>query len=319
MGTLYKANYTDLAVTVSAEEGRLRLWRNTSLASMTAGTTRALAPHTVGYESDEDIDNGHRPAGLVRLSTTSGSTPEYLRDYGTSVSAGTTRHHLTLYRAPSGARVFGAGTVQWSWGLDAEHDSPFAPQPADVSMQQAQVNLLADMDAQPSTLMASLVPATKTTDTTGPTVTISSPSAGATIANGAQRTISGTATDTGGRVAGVEVSTNGGDTWHPAAGTTSWTYTYVQKGMGVTDLRVRATDDSANIGAVATRSVTVTCPCSVFGAEVPATPAASDASAVELGLRFSPTSDGFVTGNFRALGRLLRCGPWSRAGTADPP
>ena len=29
--------------------------------------------------------------------------------------------------------------------------------------------------------------------------------------------------------------------------------------------------------------------------------------------------DGFVVGNFRALGRLMRCGPWTGAGTADPP
>ncbi len=29
--------------------------------------------------------------------------------------------------------------------------------------------------------------------------------------------------------------------------------------------------------------------------------------------------DGFVAGNFRALGRLVRCGPWTSAGTADPP
>jgi putative component of membrane protein insertase Oxa1/YidC/SpoIIIJ protein YidD len=29
--------------------------------------------------------------------------------------------------------------------------------------------------------------------------------------------------------------------------------------------------------------------------------------------------DGFVAGNFRALGRLARCGPWTRAGTVDPP
>ena len=30
----------------------------------------------------------------------------------------TETHHLTLYKTPSGALVFGAGTVQWSWGLD---------------------------------------------------------------------------------------------------------------------------------------------------------------------------------------------------------
>lgn len=29
--------------------------------------------------------------------------------------------------------------------------------------------------------------------------------------------------------------------------------------------------------------------------------------------------DGFVAGNFRALGRIVRCGPWTGAGTVDPP
>lgn len=29
--------------------------------------------------------------------------------------------------------------------------------------------------------------------------------------------------------------------------------------------------------------------------------------------------EGFVVGNFRALGRLARCGPWTSAGTVDPP
>ena len=144
-GTMYMANNSDLPVTVSADEGKTRLWRNTSLASMAAGTTTALAPHTVGYESNEDIDNGFRPAGLIRLSTTVGATPEYLTDYGNVVVAGTTTHHLTLYRASSGALVFSAGSVQWGWGLDAEHDGDGAA--ADSRMQQAQVNLFADMGA----------------------------------------------------------------------------------------------------------------------------------------------------------------------------
>lgn len=29
--------------------------------------------------------------------------------------------------------------------------------------------------------------------------------------------------------------------------------------------------------------------------------------------------DGFVAGNLRTVWRLLRCGPWTRAGTVDPP
>jgi hypothetical protein len=296
-GTLYMSNSDDLPVTVSEAEGKLRLWRNTSLTAMAPGTTRGLAPHTVGYESNEDLDNGFRPLGLIRLSTTTGPTPEYLTDFGNTVVPGTTTHHLTMYRAPSGALVFSAGSIQWTWGLDAEHDSAYAPEPADARMQQAQVNLFADMGVQPTTLMSGLVTATKTTDTTGPTVTVSSPAAGAGRANGALLTVSGTATDGGGgRVAAVEVSMDSGDTWHPATGTSSWTYSAVQHGVGAQNIRVRAVDDSANIGATVTRPVTVTCPCSIFGVEVPATPAVSDASAVELGLRFTPDSSGFITG-----------------------
>src|SRR6185312_7615777 len=129
-GTMYMSNDTDLPVTVSSAEGKTRLWRNTSLTSLAAGTSQALAAHTVGYESDEDVDNGFRPAGLVRLSTTVGSTPQYLTDYGSVVVPGTTQHHVTLYRAASGALVFGAGTIQWAWGLDQTHDGNGAP--ADV-------------------------------------------------------------------------------------------------------------------------------------------------------------------------------------------
>ncbi len=40
------------------------------LANLPPGTTATLAAHTVGYESDEDVDNGYRPAGLIRMSTT---------------------------------------------------------------------------------------------------------------------------------------------------------------------------------------------------------------------------------------------------------
>ncbi|MEI5672954.1 MULTISPECIES: DUF4082 domain-containing protein [unclassified Nocardioides] len=303
-GTQYQVNHDDLAVQVSAGEGRLRLWRGTTLASLAAGTTATLAPHTVGYESNEDVDNGFRPPGLIRLSTTTGPTPEYLTDYGNTVVSGTTTHHLTLYRAASGALVFSAGSVQWTWGLDEEHDSPYAAEPADRRIQQAQVNLLADMGAQPRSLSSDLTAATASSDATGPTTTITSPAAGASRANGASLTVTGTATDTGGgRVAGVEVTTDDGDTWHPATSldltTGAWSYTAVQRGVGSESIRARATDDSANTGAVTSRSVIVTCPCTVYGAAVPTAPAlptTDDPGAVELGLRFTATEAGFVSG-----------------------
>lgn len=295
IGTAYMVNFSDLALTVRQDEGKLRLWRNTGLASM-PGESATLAPHTVGYESNEVLDNGFGPPGLIKLSTTVGDVPEYLQDFGTTVRPGRTRHHLTLYRAASGALVFSAGTVQWTYGLDAEHDSEYPDNVADPRMQQAQVNLLADMDAQPTTLMAGLTPATRSTDTTGPTVTITSPAAGAAQKNGDRVTVTGTATDVGGRVAGIEVSADGGDTWQAATGTTSWSHTFVQQGRGSTPVLVRGIDDSANIGTPASRSYSVSCPCSIFGDVTPPVPDTDDGGAVELGLRFTAVADGFATG-----------------------
>ncbi len=295
-GTLYMSNNTDLPITVSAQEGQSRLWRGTSLASLAAGTSVALAPHTVGYESDEDVDNGSRPAGLMTLSTTTGPTQQYVQNpAGTKVAPGTTTHNLTLYRAASGALVFGAGTISWGWGLDQTHDGDNS-NPADSRMQQATLNMLADMGAQPTTLMSGLVMPTASTDTTAPTVTVTTPATGATLANGSSVTVSGIATDTGGQVTVVEVSLDGGSTWKRAAGTTSWSYTGVLTGVGASAVKVRASDDSANLSTPVGVPVSITCPCSLFGATVPATPAAADSSAVELGVTFSPQADGFITG-----------------------
>ena len=96
----------------------MRLWRNTSIATLAPGQTATLSNYTLGYEWDSDLDNGFRPAGLIHLSTTTHSVPEYLLDYGSMFGPATATHNLTLYRAPSGTLVFGAGTVQWSWGKE---------------------------------------------------------------------------------------------------------------------------------------------------------------------------------------------------------
>ncbi|MEX1079864.1 MAG: DUF4082 domain-containing protein [Homoserinimonas sp.] len=294
-GTIFRVNQGDLPVTVSSLEGKLRLWRNTSLDSLTPGTTQALAPHTVGYESDEDLDNGFRPPGLIHLSTTVGAVDQVLTDFGNTVAAGSTTHHLTLYRAASGALVFGAGTVQWTWGLDQEHDGNGAP--ADPRMRQAQVNLLADMGAQPYSLAAPLVASAASTDITAPVVTITAPASGASVANGAKVTIAGTASDVGGQVAGVEVSTDGGVSWRAAAGTTDWSYSYYQQGSGATTVQVRAIDDSANYPQTpSVVDLVVGGPFSVFGEEPPATPDSGDPGGSELGLRFTPEESGFITG-----------------------
>ncbi|WP_157441237.1 DUF4082 domain-containing protein [Actinoplanes awajinensis] len=296
-GTIFMANHDDLALAVPAAQGKNRFWNNTQAATQGDGDTLTLAPHTVGYESDEDLDNGFRPAGLIRLSTTIGETPQYLQDFGYQVAAGTTEHHMTLYRASSGALVFGAGTIQYAWALDTEHDSEWAIEPVDKRLQQATVNLLADMDAQPATLMSGLSAAAKSTDTVGPTTTITTPDADTSVDNGAVITVKGTAADNGGGVVGgVEVSLDNGGTWHPATGTTSWSYKGVVVGSGTATVKVRATDDTANIGAVADRTIALTGSTTLFGNVTPEHPSSGDNDPVEVGVKVIPKADGRIRG-----------------------
>ncbi len=84
-------------------------------------------------------------------------------------------------------------------------------------MQQAQVNLLADMGAHPGSLMSGLVAPTKSTDTTAPTTVITSPADRPVHRERHQVDVTGTASDVGGRVAGVEVSTDGGNDVAPGS------------------------------------------------------------------------------------------------------
>ncbi|HJQ01074.1 MAG TPA: DUF4082 domain-containing protein [Jatrophihabitans sp.] len=293
-GNMYMVNTAASPITVTQAQGKLRIWRNTGLASM-SGASTALAPNTVGYESDEDVDNGFRPAGLIDMSTTTFQTDSYLQDFGTVVAPGTSTHHITLYRAASGALVFGAGTIQWAWGLDSDHDG--IQSPPDSRIQQATINLFADMGAQPSTLMAGLSPASQSTDTQAPTTVINSPTAGSTIGNSTTITVTGTSTDNGGGVVGgVEVSLDGGVTWHPATGTSSWTYTGVAHGAGTWNVEARATDDSGNLAAPTKVAVNTSCPCTLFGNATPKQADGGDTSAVELGVRFSSSTDGYISG-----------------------
>jgi len=297
-GTIFKVNSGTVNLQVPAADGKMRLWRNTSVATQAAGGVATLGSGTVGYEWDEDADNGARPAGLIDLSTTVANGVQVLQDFGSTYGSGNATHHLTLYRAASGALVFGAGTVQWSWGLDSNHDRGSGA--ASTPMKQATVNLLADMGAQAVTLQSGLTLATKSTDAVGPTVSVSSPASGATVPAGVAVNVGGTATDSGGGVVGgVEVSTDGGTTWHPATGRGSWSYSWTPVTAGAASIKVRAVDDSANIGAAVTVPVTVgarACPCSLWSPTA-APPGGPDPDAVgtELGTRFRSDVSGTVS------------------------
>ncbi|MBP2447963.1 VCBS repeat-containing protein [Rhizobium leguminosarum] len=283
------------AIKVAYDDANLRFWRNTSVANLQPGQTATLTKNYLGYEWDEAPDNGFDPAGLVKLSSTTLPVSTYLLDYGNTTGDATATHNLTLYRAPSGALVFGAGTVYWTWGLSDNHDNEATA--TDPRVQQAMVNLLADMGIQPGTLQSGLTAATASSDHVAPTSVITVP---ATVAANSTVTISGTAADTGGGViASVEVSTDNGASWHPATGDENWTYTWTPAIAGTYTIRSRAVDDSINLETPsAGRTVTVTGPTftSLFGGATPAVVNTNDTAAVELGVKFQSSVAGTVSG-----------------------
>jgi hypothetical protein len=306
-GTLFRINGIRRdTITVPAAFGRLRFWRNTDIATLMPGQSATLTPNTLGFEWDEDADNGARPAGLMRLSSTTVTFDGnyYLLDEGANYGPGTGVHALTLYRYPphaagSGALVFGAGTTRWTWGLDDRHDSEASV--ADIRMQQATVNLFADMHVQPATLQAGLVAATPSTDVDPPISTVTSPSNVASLQVNHIVVVTGTASDASGVVAGVEVSGDGGATWHPATGLENWTYLWIPQTLGPAVIQSRAVDDSGNL-EVPGPGVSVTVASGAFTGSIwddAATPAVAswhDPAAVALGLRFHSDIDGFITG-----------------------
>jgi subtilisin-like proprotein convertase family protein len=290
------------AITVPSTFAPLRFWRNTAVAQLTTGAA-TLAADTVGYEWDEDLDNGSRPAGLIPLSLTSVAVSQRLIDFGTNVAAGNATHTLTMYRHASGALVFGAGTVQWAWGLDTEHDTnpDLGAATPDATMRQATINLLADMGTQPATLESGMVAATASADTTAPSSAILAPTGGASLAAEAPVTITGTASDGGGVVGAVEVSVDGGATWHRATGGDNWSYAWRPSALGTVNLKSRAVDDSGNIETSgAGVSVTVTaavCPCTLWdGATQPLQVDVNDNGAIEVGVKFRADRAGQVSG-----------------------
>ena len=280
-GTIFTVNaWRNDPLIVPAKYATLRFWRNTEVAKLKPGERAVLLKGILGHEWDEDLDNGFRPPGLFHLSETTVDNVPYIQDQGTVYDSGTATHRLTIYRheAPEdaqqsankegasgslrGALVFGAGTVQWAWGLDAHHDTETGipperanpsstrvgvdPNGPDRNIQQATVNLFADMDVQPQTLQGDLMPASASTDEQPPTSTVLVPADGATLPL-ETLVISGTAQDTDSQVAAVEVSVDNGANWHPASGRETWSYEWLPTQLGVVTIMSRAVDDSGNL------------------------------------------------------------------------
>jgi hypothetical protein len=258
-GSLFVANCCRFdGIVITAEQGKNRFWRHTEAARLNPGQTLLVGEGTVGYEWDGDVDNGFRPPGLVRLSATSLAIDSALLDFGSRYGPKSVTHNLTLFKHASGALVFSAGTIVWGWALDPVHDDPDARGAlVDPRVQQATVNVLADMLAHPASPSPSLVVTGGSHDFTAPVASIDPALALRAAVSQLLHlpiTVSGSAVDEGGVPAGVEVSVDGGASWHPAVGAESWTYELTSASGDVTVL-ARAVDDSGNLQPVPTHAV----------------------------------------------------------------
>ena len=315
-------------IQVPEADGNMRLWRDTPAESAAACEVLSLAPNTVGFEFDTDQDNGFRPAGLIPLSTTGVSNAQTLIGAGTFTSGGTfsqesfANHRAALYRHANGALVFNAGTIQWSLGLGRNDLAGIYGGVLDPILTQATANMLQDMGALAAE-PRDFCPSTRAPDLTPPTALLQSHNPGAFERIGSAVRLYGTASDVDGRVGGVEVSLDGGTTWHPTMGRENWHYDWTPEGNGSHSVLARAVDDSGNIepGPVST-SIEIECEadgCSIWTpSESPAVANMPD-SPVEVGVRFRSDVPGLLHG-VHYWAAAANTGPhpvhlWSSTGT----
>ena len=297
----------------------LRFWRNTSVQSLSEGQTAVLGTQILGYEWDYEQDRFKSlyPSGRILMSNSSVTGDgtccafdEVLDNWYNSdkVSGKVYRHHLSLYRHSSGARVFAAGTINWSWGLESNHD--VSNDPVVPAIQQATINILADMGAQPGSIQAGLLTASMSSDNTAPVLTITSPANNTQVGQGRAITVTGTAVDASGVVAGVEVSIDGGVSWTPAqitgslSGTVNWSFSFTPSAVGTMQVLVRGVDDSGNLSLAGTSysgtfiNLEATCPCSVFSTldAVDSDPRDQETTPITLGMKIRTSMNGFIVG-----------------------
>ena len=255
-GTIFAVDgpqYNDLQV--PGDYGRMRLWRNTDLATMDTRSTATLGTSVLGYEWDVDADNGARPRGPgpvqlehlgrppapARLRQQRGAgdgDPQPHALQGPERGAGVRRRHDAVVvgprRPPRQQRGRAGGPAR-------------PPHPAGDG-EPARRHGRAAGDA------AGAARAGHRLDRPHAAHLAGRPRPGRDGPAGSTVLISGTAADAGGGVVGgVEVSVDGGATWHPATGRESWSFAWAPRALGTVTIRSAAVDDSGNLEARAAR------------------------------------------------------------------
>ena len=125
-GTLNSSNWGQYATYTVADDALADPW-----FTGTGFTAGATVPGIVGYEWDSRLAGCAHPATRLLFRYEGGSTKETA--------------HATRYVAPSGARVFAAGTINWNWGLDSYRNVGEPAGNADARIQQLTRNILTDL------------------------------------------------------------------------------------------------------------------------------------------------------------------------------
>lgn len=169
-GTIFAVNGPDLrsmAVPFSGGFSGQPLWRHTSVASLTSGQTFTSPDQILGFEWDT-----YGPAGVTSQGGQFMAAPDprtrycsdatyaisniLLDDAGDVYTSGNATHRLVVKPGGGNALVFGTGTMNWAFGLDAANAYQVGTDNTSQPIQQATINMLTDMGAPAATLMGTL-------------------------------------------------------------------------------------------------------------------------------------------------------------------
>ncbi len=234
------------------EFGGDRIWRHTGV-SETSSTT--IGTNLNGWEWDSIPTQSQylskEPSGVKRLTLsdlgTAPSPPEWIQDEGLLYSTlpppgQPSTVSAVKYTAASGALVFAAGTIQWSWGLAPHYlDKPsesYEDPPVDSSdprIQQATYNILADGGVQPQTPSGIVVDGNDPPDASF-TATPNPASTGSTVVFNAAGS-----TDSDGTIVKYEWDLDGNGSYETDTGSTPTTSKVYANAEEVT-VRLRVTD-----------------------------------------------------------------------------
>ena len=204
-------------------------------------------PTTLGYEWDDDADNGFRPAGQFRLSSTTVSGVEVFTDYGSTTNAQrhghaqpdacTARRAARACSAPAPSSGPGASTT------DNPDGNAGRPQHAagDGEPVRRHGRPAGDAAVRPDG-----APRRRPTPPRRPRrITVAAEQRQRRHAG--RRSPARRPTPAAASSPASRSRPTAARTWHPATGTTSWSYAWTAHGSPSTTIKVRAVDDSGNL------------------------------------------------------------------------